>query len=88
MLSEVDVSAFLTEIREFTDGLIKQSEETTRNFRAHLELNSSISAAVMVDKPLEAAQLQEEIKSKLEAYDSMIREVVKAKQELPLECRR
>lgn len=88
MLSEVDDSAFLMEIREFTDNMIKQSEQTSETFRSHLELNSGVSAAVMVDKPLEAAQLQEEIKNKLEVYDSMIRDVVKTKQELPLECRR
>jgi len=88
MLGEVDAKAFLTEIRAFTDELLKQSEKVREEFHQHLELNDGVTVAMTVEAPLKAAQLQSDISRNLAEYDKLLKELIETRQQMPLECRK
>ena len=87
MLAGVDASAFLSDVRKMTDEMIAKAERTQADFNSHLALNAGVSVDVAVQSPLKAAELESEIREKLTAYDTLLRQIIESRQEMPMELK-
>jgi len=86
LLKTIDLNDYILEIRKRIEDVESQSNSLKEAYRRHLYSNKDLSSVLACPGDNKVSTLQKEIEKLLGEYDSILKEILKKREELPIEA--
>ncbi len=84
-LQSVDLGDFITQVKNKVEKTRLQASATSDEFNAHINQNDEITGVLVGKENNRIAVIQDEVRSLLKEYDSIIKKLVQIHDQLPIE---
>lgn len=84
ILHSVDISEFISQVREKTNEIDKQANSLAKEYHINLQQNNEISE-ILTNEDNRISELQGQISDLLTQYDTLIGKIVETREKLPIQ---